>query len=63
MDSDEQTFLMMAGHLRTVAEAMLIEFFGEQCPDFEPDCECCRRWKLLDDLAQNPFSDEQDNRP
>lgn len=24
--------------------------FGERCPDFDPDCHCCRVWRALDDL-------------
>lgn len=50
-------FKMMAGHLRTIAYTLLVEFFGERCLDFEPDCECCKRWKMLDDLTENPFVD------
>ena len=53
--SEFDQFAMMAGHLRIIAETMLIEFFGERCPDFEVECECCRRWKLLDDFTENPF--------
>ena len=55
--NDEREFDIMAGHIRTIAETMLVKFFGERCPDFEPDCECCRRWKLLDELTENPFKD------
>ena len=39
------------------ARKMLIKHFGERCPDYEPECECCKRWKLLDDLIANPFND------
>ena len=48
-------FAMMVRHLRAVAETMLEEYYGERCPDFHTDCECCRRWKLLDELTANPF--------
>lgn len=52
---DKERFAMMASHIRIIAETMLREFFGERCPDYQEDCECCRRWKLLDDLCDNPF--------
>ena len=61
-DVDEQSkselqsrFDMMAGHLRIIAETMLREHFGDRCPDFEPACIVCKRWKLLDDLTANPY--------
>lgn len=52
-----QQFEMTARHTRTIAEVLLTEHFGERCPDFEPDCECCKRWKLLDELLNSPYSD------
>jgi len=54
-DDDEREFAMMVRHLRAIADEMLTKFFGERCPDFKPSCECCRRWKLLDELTANPF--------
>jgi hypothetical protein len=57
MDEDQAKFDQVAGHIRIVAETMLVEFFGERCPDFEPTCECCKRWQLLDDLVANPFDE------
>lgn len=56
---DSDTFDMMAGHLRIIAETMLRDFFGERCEDFDEDCECCRRWKLLDALTENPFKESE----
>lgn len=38
--------------VKRLAGAMLEEVFGSRCPDFDADCECCRRWRLLDDLTQ-----------
>lgn len=36
----------------------LVDFwFGPRCVVFEPTCEVCRRWRLLDQLVQNPFED------
>ena len=48
------TFPMMIGHIRTIAEEFLLEHFGERCPDFEPNCDCCKRWAALDVLIQEP---------
>lgn len=52
---DKEKFEQMAGHIRTIADEMLTTYFGERCPDFEPGCLCCERWKLLDKLTDNPF--------
>lgn len=30
--------------------AAVTEYFGERCPEFEPQCECCRRWRAFDEL-------------
>lgn len=56
-DTDKQEFGMMASHIRTIAMEMLEQHFGERCLEFEPDCECCKRWKALDDLVANPYAD------
>jgi hypothetical protein len=32
-----------------IAEA-ITEAWGERCPDFGPDCPCCRAWKQYDDI-------------
>lgn len=52
-----QRFAMQARHIRTIAESVLTEYFGERCVEFDDHCDCCRRWKLLDDLTANPFED------
>ena len=39
--NDREKFAVMTGCIRTIAEEMLTEFFGEQCGDFEPECDCC----------------------
>ena len=36
----------------------LTHYFGEKCEDYEADCECCRRWRLFEELIANPFSQE-----
>lgn len=28
----------------------ITEAFGERCPDFDPDCHCCRAWDAYDTL-------------
>ena len=33
-----------------IAEA-ITEAFGERCPDFEPECHCCKVWKQYDHLV------------
>ncbi len=48
-------FAMMVSHIRIIANTMLEENFGPRCPNFDGDCECCKRWKALDDLTANPF--------
>lgn len=34
---------------------LLRDMFGERCKEYEEGCECCRRWRLLDELLANPF--------
>ena len=53
--SDSDQFDMMASHVRTIADELVAEMFGPRCIDYVENCECCRRWKLLDDLLENPF--------
>ena len=33
-----------ASHL----EAAVLNTWGDRCPDFEPNCECCQAWAELD---------------
>jgi hypothetical protein len=40
------------------ATQFVTELYGPRCTEFDPDCECCRRWKLLDDLVENPFIEQ-----
>lgn len=35
------------GNSSLIAEA-ITEAFGERCPDFEPDCWCCKAWAAFD---------------
>lgn len=36
-----------------IAEA-ITEAFGERCPDFDPDCHCCKVWAQYDALKATP---------
>jgi len=27
------------------------EDWGEKCPDYEPECPCCRAWKMFEKLT------------
>lgn len=27
-----------------------VEWYGERCADFEPDCLCCKFWKAFDEM-------------
>lgn len=53
--SDEEAFPIYVEQLTAMADEYLRAFFGERCPDYEPDCEACKRWKALDELTRNPF--------
>lgn len=50
----ERQFRMKADIVYAVAMPLVIDEFGERCRTFDAKCECCRRWKLLDDLLENP---------
>ena len=54
---EEYIYDMMANHVRIVAEELIIKFWGERCEDFNQDCLLCNKWKQLDDLLENPFSE------
>ena len=51
----EDRFNNMASYVRIATEELLTDMFGERCDVYEPSCEVCRRWKLLDDLLESPF--------
>jgi hypothetical protein len=53
--SEHLHFDTRAKVVRSFAEPLLREFFGDRCEDFEPGCECCKRWAALDRLLENPF--------
>ena len=53
MNDDDPKYEQMVGHVRTVAEAYLMKFFGERCPDFEQHCVVCQKWAALDKLLSS----------
>jgi len=60
-DAEERAeFLQHVANVRMFAVTFLKEFFGERCSNFfDPVCECCRRWKALDDLTRDPWDGEK----
>lgn len=56
-DPDFIEFAKVAGYILVIGTSLLEQHFGPRCPDFEKDCICCKRWKALDDLIDNPFAD------
>jgi hypothetical protein len=32
--------------------------WGPRCPDYDPDCVCCRQWGIHDDLFENKIMNE-----
>ena len=57
MDEDSAKFELQSSHIRTIAETMLAEHFGDRCEVFSPECLCCQRWAALDALLDNPYED------
>ena len=44
-DVDTNTFMLGFA-------AYLTENFGDRCPDFEPECMCCKLWALHDQVKE-----------
>jgi hypothetical protein len=58
MDDQRQTdWQNHAEFLRQYAARVLAEYFGPRCPDYEPQCVCCQRWRALDALVANPYDE------
>ena len=51
-DDGEVKFTAQAKAIKKLSAAMLVEHFGEQCKEFEPECECCERWAALNRLTR-----------
>ncbi len=65
MTSNEDVALFdnMVSRFRVRVACYIKEFFGERCKDFEEHCECCKRWKLFDELIENPFLESNKREP
>lgn len=57
--SDAVRWDAYAQPVQETGELFIAEWFGPRCKEFDPDCECCRRWRLLDQLLENPFQDDE----
>jgi len=57
--TDYEEFEELARQVRDAARPLLEHFFGKQCTTFVEECEACRRWKLLDELLENPFEEDE----
>ncbi len=42
--------MIVSSDVRRRATTWIIHNFGEKCQDFDPNCECCRRWLALENL-------------
>jgi len=40
-------------------EEALIEYWGERCPDFEPECVVCQVWLEWDQLKESTNTEEK----
>lgn len=41
--------LLSIGELPPLIE----QLFGTRCPDYEPECYCCKVWRAYDDLSES----------
>ena len=55
--SNYREFEYSANYPRLLASIFIEEQYGQRCEDFEPDCECCKKWALYDQLFKNPFDE------
>jgi len=55
--TDEYKFACDANNIEHDAIKYIKKWFGSRCEEFEPECECCKRWKALDNLIENPFEE------
>ena len=35
-----------------IVKAMVTEYWGERCPEYEEGCACCAAWKLFDETGK-----------
>ena len=59
IDREWSDFNKQTNYIKAMAGIVLVEYFGERCKEFEETCECCKRWKALDDLIENPFDKDK----
>jgi hypothetical protein len=38
--------------------ANMVDYWGAQCSEFEPDCPCCKAWGLFNLTGKVPGDDE-----
>jgi hypothetical protein len=38
--------------------ANMVEYWGVQCDDFEPECHCCKAWSLFNLTRKVPSAEE-----
>ncbi len=50
---DEAKYDQSVRHILAVAEPFLTKFYGK-CPDYDPECEGCKRWKALAIVVGQP---------
>jgi hypothetical protein len=41
-------------------EAEVTEYWGPRCPDYEPECPCCKAWAHFDKTGEVLKVDEED---
>jgi len=54
-DDYAEKFDAAADAIRQMVTPVWIEFYGERCTEFEPECLCCQKWAELDKLLENPM--------
>lgn len=52
MKDDEQVS-QEGVRLRRFLHRWIANYWGPRCPDFEPDCPCCKAWAAFDTLFQH----------
>lgn len=53
--SDYDDFAIDICHVLPPVQEFVVKWYGERCPDYDPDCIVCQHWKMVDELFRNPF--------
>ena len=53
--NDYTHFEALAQPVYEAGRHLLLEMYGPKCDTYDGNCVCCRRWRLLEQLVQNPF--------